>query len=89
MYPYNYNIPQNRKNMYRAYGSGNYINPNMSDDRFIAGGFIAPLLLGGVAGYAIGQNNNNNNRPMYYYPQPYYYYPANFSNNYYYSPYYY
>ena len=81
MYPYNYNIPQFNRNMYRG------INNN--DQRFIGGGFIAPLLLGGVAGYAIGNTNNGNNnnygRPTYFYPQPYYYYPyPNYSNNYYY-----
>lgn len=86
MYPYNYNIPQFNRNMYRG------INNN--DQRFIGGGFIAPLLLGGVAGYAIGNTNNNNNnygRPTYFYPyyqQPFY--PNNYSNNYYYyNPYYY
>ena len=57
-----------------------YYYPNGNDERF-AGGIIAPLLLGGVAGYAIGQNNNG--RPMIFYPQrpfypiynPYPYYP--------------
>lgn len=77
MYTYNYNIPQMRGNMYR-----NNIN---NDQRFIGGGLFAPLLLGGLAGYAIG-----NNRPNYYYPQPYYYpYPTYYNNNYYYNPYYY
>ncbi len=78
MYPYNYNMRNFNSNMYRG-------RQNQSNDRFLAGGFVAPLLLGGVAGYAIG----NNNRPNYYYPQPYYYYPpVSYSNNYYY-PYYY
>ena len=82
MYSYN-NMPKYSDNMY--YDNNNFQNPN--DDRFFAGGFIGPLLLGGVAGYAIG----NNNRPNYYYPQPYIpiqpqpYYTTN--NNYYY-PYY-
>lgn len=59
-----------------------YYYPNQNDERF-AGGIIAPLLLGGVAGYAIGQNSYNG-RPMIFYPQrPYYppypyYYPYNF-----------
>lgn len=75
MYPYNYNMRNLNTNMYRS---------NQNNDRFLAGGFVAPLLLGGVAGYAIGTNN----RPNYYYPQPYYYYPVSYSNNYYY-PYYY
>ena len=64
MYSYNYNIPQYRTNMYRQ-------NMNNTNDQRFVGGFFAPLLLGGVAGYAIGANN----RPNYYYPQPYYYYP--------------
>ncbi len=82
MYPYNYNIPQFNRNMYRGV--------NNNDQRFIGGGFIAPLLLGGVAGYAIGNNNRPNYYPApYYYQQPYYY-PYNYSNNYYYyNPYYY
>ena len=84
MYPYNYNIPQYPKNMYRQYRGNKFVNSN--DERFFAGGFIAPLLLGGVAGYAIGQNNRPN---YYYYPQPYYYpvYPVTYSNNYYYPNY--
>lgn len=78
MYSYNYNMPQFRGNMYRQNGN----HPN--DQRFIP--FI-PFLLGGVAGYAIG-NNTNYNRPNYYYPQPYYYpYPTYYNNNYYYNPY--
>ena len=56
----------------------NYRYPNV---RFIGGGIIGPLLLGGVAGYAIGQNSYNG-RPMVFYPQypmyPPYYYPYNF-----------
>ena len=74
---YNYNIPQYQRNMY-------YRGVNNNDQRFF-GGFFAPLLLGGVAGYAIGAND----RPTYYYyPQPYYYpYPTYYSNNYYYNPY--
>lgn len=81
MYSYNYNMPQFRGNMYRP--TTNHTN----DERFI-GGFFAPLLLGGVAGYAIGNNNRPNYYPNYYYPQPYYYpYPTYYSNNYYYNPY--
>lgn len=84
MYSYSYNIPQNNRNMYKQYGSyttNTYTNPN--DERFVP--FVAPLLLGGVAGYAIGQSNN---KQAYYYPQPYYYpYQAYYSNNYYYNPY--
>lgn len=80
MYSYNNNMARFKQNMYPT-------NINYNDERF-AGGFVAPLLLGGVAGYAIG----NANRPNYYYPQPYYYYPylqypTYYSNNYYYNPY--
>ena len=77
MYSYNYQYPI--YNQYRGTNLNNNINPN--DERFV-GGIIAPLLLGGVAGYAIGQNNNYG-RPYAFYTQPYpYYYP-------YYNPYYY
>ena len=66
----------------RNYGQYNNMYYSNNNDRFIGTGFVAPLLLGGVAGYAIGQNNNYNNgfRPMVFYPQPYY-------QNYYYPPY--
>ena len=74
MYTYNNNMPQYSSNMYY----------NTNNDERLVGGFVAPLLLGGVAGYAIGQNNNTNNgAPYMFYTQPYpYYYP-------YYNPYYY
>ena len=66
MYPY-YNTYQGS-----IYQPAQEINDN--DERLL-GGFVGPLLLGGVAGYAIGQNNYNN-RPYMYYTQPYpYYYP--------------
>lgn len=75
MYSYNYGYP-----IYNEYRN-NTMSNSPNDERFV-GGIIAPLLLGGVAGYAIGQNNNNG-RPYMYYTQPYpYYYP-------YYTPYYY
>ena len=74
MYSYNYNIPQMNRNMYRG--------RNYQDQRFVGGGFLAPLLLGGVAGYAIGYNRPNYYQPpMMYYQQPY---PTYYSNNYYY-----
>ena len=74
MYPYNYN----QSSIYTP------AVVNTNDERFIGTGIIAPLLLGGVAGYAIGQNNYNN-RPYMFYTQPYPYY----YNNYYYPyPYY-
>ncbi len=78
MYPYNYSYNTYQGSIYQP---ARDINSN--DERFIGGGLIAPLLLGGVAGYAIGQNNYNN-RPYMFYTQPYpYYYP-----NYYPYPYY-
>ena len=77
MYSYNYNYSNPQQ-----FSQYKIIPTNNQDDRFV-GGIIAPLLLGGVAGYAIGQNNNNYNRPYMFYTQPYpYYYP-------YYTPYYY
>lgn len=82
MYSYN-SIPPYDANMYY---NQNFDRSSMSapqDDRFFGGGIIAPLLLGGVAGYAIG-----NNRPNNYYPQPYIpIQPPIYYNNYYY-PYY-
>ena len=74
---YIYNIPQYQRNMY-------YRNVNSNDQRLFGGAFLAPFLLGGVAGYALGRPN------YYYYPQPYYYYPyPTYYNNYYnYNPYY-
>lgn len=77
MYPYNYNF-----NMYPNANMYRVNNNNNNDERFI-GGLIGPLLLGGVAGYAIGQNNNYN-RPYMFYTTPYYnpyympYYPYNY-----------
>ena len=81
MYSYN-NLRQPVNNMY-ARPMNNKMNNYMynSGDRFFGGGFVAPLLLGGVAGYAIG-----NNRPNYY-PYPYPYPAPVYYNNYYY-PYY-
>lgn len=81
MYSYN-NLRQPVNNMY-ARSVNNKMNNNMYNfgDRFFGGGFVAPLLLGGVAGYAIG-----NNRPNYY-PYPYPYPVPVYYNNYYY-PYY-
>ena len=80
MYP-KYNIPQNQRNMQLS-------NQNMAynGDRFVGGGFIAPFLLGGIAGSLVTRPNNGygyyNQPPMVYYPpMPYPYYT---SNNYYY-----
>lgn len=84
MYSNSYIIPNNSTTMYRNVGSlqnssysyGNYQNPE--DDRF----FLAPLVVGGLAGTALGfgiANNNQLNRPPccgwqpmpYYFPQQY------------------
>lgn len=67
MYPYNYNIGGYQNSIYTPAVA----NTNSNDERLIGAGLVAPLLLGGVAGYAIGQNNWNN-RPYMFYTQPYY-----------------
>lgn len=76
------------RNMYNRRGfSGNY-GFNQNQDRFV-GGFFGPLLLGGIAGYAIGnQQPNHSYGPVFYQP-PYYqtYYPNTYYNNFYYYPY--
>ncbi len=91
MYPYKNIIPNNSVSMYRntpsLQGSNTY-----GDDRF----FLAPFLVGGLAGTALGYGIANNNQlnnnggccgygqvPIMYYPQPYY---TNFnsSNSFYY-----
>ena len=76
----NYNIPNYRNNMRIR---------NNRDERF--GGFVGPLLIGGLAGYAIGNNGFGNNQsgiiyPIYPYPTPYYpNYPySSTTSNYYY-----
>lgn len=90
MHPYSYNINQNPKNMYPKNNySRNYTYVTEADDRFIVGGALAPFLLGGLAGYAIGNNYPNNN-PRPFYNQPYFYptyYPNTYYNNFYYYPY--
>ena len=86
MYPYNYNMNQFSRNMYRNRGFSRNYNSLNSGDRFIGGGFFAPLLLGGLAGYAIGNQQQNNSYGPVYYPQPYYY-PNTYYNNFYYYPY--
>lgn len=91
MYPYNYIIPNNSNGMYRnttGLQTNNYsydMYQDGSDDRF----FLAPIVLGGIAGTALGfgiANNNQLNRPqccgwqmmpMQYYPQQY---PTTFTN---------
>ena len=56
-----YQIPRNFNNEFR---------PNNQDNRFIAGGFLAPFLLGGLTGGLVS--------PLFYNQRPYY------NNNYYY-----
>lgn len=61
----NYNVAKYPNNMYNK---SMYQN---NDERF---GLIGPLLLGGLAGYAIGNNNYNVPccpPPVYYKPIPY------------------
>ena len=59
-----YQIPTNFNNSYRP--SSN------QDDRFIAGGFLGPFLLGGITGGLISPLFYNRPRPYY---NNYYYYP--------------
>ena len=50
-----------------------YQNPrNFNNDRFIAGGFLGPFLLGGITGGLVSPLFYNNQRPYY---NNYYYYP--------------
>lgn len=71
---------------YQPYGTYQYGYENQNDDRF-AGGLLAPLFLGGVAGYAIGYNRPNYNQGYVPAPVPYPYPAPMYTNNYYY-PYY-
>ncbi|MCI8588244.1 MAG: hypothetical protein HFG40_01175 [Bacilli bacterium] len=90
MLPYDYNMNQFSRNMYNRHGFPKNYNPNRNQDRFIGAGFVGPLLLGGIAGYAIGNQQQNNPYGPMYYPQPYYYpqyYPNTYYNNFYYYPY--
>ena len=77
----NYNIPQYHRNM-QSYRTQNYTYPNNNGDRlFLGGGFVAPFLLGGIAGSLLTRPNYPIYQPgpIYYPPRPYPYY-----NNYYY-----
>jgi len=68
----NYNMGRNYQTMYR---NPNFFYRNQQrnyDDRLVPDAFIAPFLLGGLAGYAFGRPN---------------YYPYNYYNNFYYPPY--
>ena len=68
MYPYNYIIPNNSNGMYRntsALQGNSYsydVYQDTNDERFL----LAPLVVGGLAGTALGfgiANNNQINRP--------------------------
>jgi len=73
MIQHNENYPMFYQNSDSYYGNNSY---SVNDDRLIGGGVLGPLLLGGIAGYAIGRPN-------------YYQYPYNYNyNNFYYYPYY-
>lgn len=73
--PYNYSMrPSSSSSINRPY-SQSYNN----SDRIIGGGFLAPFLLGGIAGAAVAPAfYGGYNRPYYYnnyyYPYPVYYY---------------
>ena len=74
--PYQHNYPGNNFKSYQPYD-----NPYMKsdDDRFIAGGFLGPFLLGGLAGAALSPGWGRPYYNNYYYPYPayppYYYRP--------------
>lgn len=79
-----YNIPQYRQNMqsYNTQSYPYYRNSSNDGDRlFLGGGFVAPFLLGGIAGSLLTRPNYPIYAPgpIYYPPRPYPYY-----NNYYY-----
>lgn len=61
--------------MYNSYQNIQSLNRprfNNSNDRFIAGGFLGPFLLGGITGGLVSPLFYNNPRPYY---NNYYYYP--------------
>ena len=81
MYSYNNIIPNNYQSMYRNNNQVVY----KDGDRF----FLAPFVVGGLAGTALGyglaNNNQLNNYHGGYYPQPIYPMPYNYpccGNNY-------
>ena len=81
----NYNIPQYSRNM-QSYSSprySTYSTPNNSD-RFIGGGFVAPFLLGGIAGSLLTRPNYPIYAPgppigFYPPPRPYPYYSSTYN----------
>lgn len=89
---YNYKVnPQNmRYQNLSQQNSFNSTNSIPNDERFFAGGFLGPFVLGGITGGLLAPAFNNNGRPINnnYYPPyppypPYSPYPP-----YYYGPYY-
>jgi len=96
MYSHNYNIPTTTYTTYR--NDNNYVSSNnysypyngSDDDRF----FLAPFLVGGLAGTALGYGIANNNQmngnccgnfyPPMYGPVLPVQYPISTSNNYFY-----
>lgn len=92
MYPYKNIIPNNYSTMYRNNNYSSYINYSNEGDRFL----LTPLVVGGLAGTALGfgiANNNQINRvpccggmpPVvvqpYPYPYPVYQQPYNSFNS--------
>ena len=70
MYSNNYSIPRNNMNIPKKFNNQNYVYQD--GDRF----FLAPFVVGGLAGTALGYG---------YYPMyPIPYYPYSYSNNNYY-----
>ena len=66
-------MPRNMKHVYYNYPHNyphNYNHLNQNGDRFFGGAFLAPFLLGGIAGAAVA-------RPPYYGPPPMYPVPIN------------
>ena len=82
MYP-RYNIPQQRQSMQT--GRNFQHSYPINGDRFIGGGFLAPFLLGGIAGSIVSRPNYGYGPPL---PPPVIYYPPipqpYYTNNYYY-----
>ena len=81
---YNYNIPQYTRNM-QSYRPQNYTYPtsNNGDRLFLGGGFVAPFLLGGIAGSLLTRPNYPVYAPGppigFYPPRPYPYYSSTYN----------